>query len=223
MAKHYGLDGPRGTAFEKVALSDDRRGGLLAQASFHLLNSNGEDSHPIKRAVWVLDRLLDDPPAPPPPDVPELDPNKEGLVGLSLKQQLAMHRSKAACNDCHRGIDPWGVAFENYDALGIWRTAAKVRQKGKRLKTVAVDSSAELPDGTAVKGPQALRRYLLEKRAPQFARGFVRHLLTYALGRSLEVTDGPFVDKLTDEFIKTGYRIKPLVLAIVDSPAFRTK
>ena len=123
LAKHYGIQGPRGAAFEKVQLSpEDRRSGLLTQGSFLLANSNGEDSHPIKRAVWVLDRLLDSPPAPPPPDAPELDTDQPDLAGLSLKQQLEAHRKKDACNNCHRGIDPWGVVFENYDAVGLWRT-----------------------------------------------------------------------------------------------------
>ena len=96
LAKHYGLQGPKGSEFQRVELTDRRRGGLLTHASFHLINSNGEDSHAIKRAVWLLDRLLDDPPAPPPPDVPDLDREKKELAGLSLKRQLELHRTKQA-------------------------------------------------------------------------------------------------------------------------------
>ena len=116
LANHYGLAGPRGGRFARVALTpDDRRGGLLSQGSFLLANSNGEDSHPIKRGVWLLDRLLDSPPPPPPPDVPELDPQQADLAGLSLKEQLEVHREKQACNSCHLGIDPWGIEFSQWE------------------------------------------------------------------------------------------------------------
>lgn len=220
LANHYGLDGPMGQSFERVALvPEQRRGGLLTQGSFLLANSNGEDSHPIRRAVWVLDRLLDDPPAPPPPDVPELDPKNPKLAGLSLKQQLEQHRAKEACNNCHRNIDPWGVAFESYDAVGLWRTEVIARNRRK----APVDTSAELPDGTEVDGVQQLQEYLLTHKRDQFARSVVKRILTYALGRSLELTDEKTVEELTAQFVQDDFRLNGLITEIVTSHAFQTK
>lgn len=220
LAQHYGIDGPMGQQFERVALtSDQRRGGLLTQGSFLLANSNGEDSHPIRRAVWVLDRLLDDPPAPPPPDVPELDSTNPSLASLSLKQQLELHREKEACNNCHRGIDPWGIAFESFDAVGLSRTEVIARNR----KTAPVDTSAVLPDGTEVDGVQQLQDYLLTNKRQQFARSLVKRLLTYALGRSLELADEETVDQLTAAFAKDDYRLSSLIVGIVGSDAFQTK
>ena len=220
LALHYGIEAPMGQQFERVELtSDQRRGGLLTQGSFLLANSNGEDSHPIRRAVWVLDRLLDDPPAPPPPDVPELDPKNSSLAGLSLKQQLELHREKEACNNCHRGIDPWGVAFEGFDAVGLKRTQVT----GRNRKPSPVDTSATLPDGIEIDGVEELQEYLLKHRRDQFARSLVRRLLTYALGRGLELADQPTVDQLTDEFESQDHQLGALIAAIVSSEAFQTK
>ena len=132
LAKHYGLPDPGSSQFARVALrGNENRGGLMTQGSFLLINSNGEDSHPIKRAVWILDRLLDDPPAPPPPDVPALESEKADLASLTMKRQLELHRQKASCNSCHRGIDGWGIPFENYDAIGRWREFGLRMVKGK--------------------------------------------------------------------------------------------
>jgi hypothetical protein len=220
LAQHYGIDGPMGRQFERVALSpDQRRGGLLTQGSFLLANSNGEDSHPIRRAVWVLDRLLDDPPPPPPPDVPDLDPKSPNFAGLSLKQQLELHREKEACNNCHRGIDPWGVAFESYDAVGLWRTEVR----GRNRKPAPVDTSLTLPDGNELNGVQQLQDYLLTHKRQRFARSIVKRLLTYGLGRSVELADEATVDELTARFEKDDYRLGKLIADIVASQPFQTK
>lgn len=194
LAKHYGMTGPRSSAFERVAIGEERqRGGLLGQAAFLLSNSDGEQPHPIKRAVWILDRLLDSPPAPPPPDVPELDPDNPNLAGLSLKEQLAAHRNKEACGNCHRGIDPWGIPLENFNAVGLWQTESTVRRtskgKGKGTKGASVDASSVLPDGTELGGVGELKAYLRESRRELFARAVVRRLASYALGRSLDLND----------------------------------
>lgn len=224
LAEHYGLSGPRGIAFEHVELcSADRRGGLLTQGSFLLANSNGENSHPIKRAVWVLDRLLDTPPAPPPPDVPELDPEEPNLAGLPLKQQLEIHRQKEACNSCHRGIDPWGIALENYDAVGNWREKFASVKRGKKQKALLVDAVANLPDGTTVAGADELKQYLLKERRQQFAETIVKRMLSYSLGRSLEWTDREAVSSLTGGFTENEYRLRALITEIVQSEVFQMK
>ena len=223
LARHYGITAPLSGDLQRVALEgDSHRGGLLTHGSFLLSNSNGGDSHPIKRAVWLLDRLLDDPPPPPPPDVPDLDPNQPDLAKLSLKQQLETHRQKEACNHCHRRIDPWGVAFENYDAIGKWRTVVPASRKNKRKKK-PVDSVAALPDGSTVQGVAELKTYLVDRKSGQFARALVKRLLTYGLGRTLEFTDKKTVEALTRQFIEEEYRLSKLITAIVRSESFGTK
>ncbi|MCA9067874.1 MAG: DUF1588 domain-containing protein, partial [Planctomycetaceae bacterium] len=206
-------------------------GGVLGQSAFLLSNSNGESSHPIKRAVWILDRLLDSPPAPPPPDVPELDADSPDLAGLSLKQQLAIHRQKESCANCHRGIDPWGVPLENFDAIGRWQTEIVTKHpsaKGKRKaqakqNTVPVDAVSELPNGTEISGFESLKTHLVEHRKELLARSIVKRLATYGLGRSLDQGDQTNVQSLTKNFIAGDFRIKPLIVDIVQSQMFQTK
>ncbi len=223
LAGHYGIPLPPGGDMQRVELPEgSHRGGLLTQGSFLLSNSNGEDSHPVKRAVWVLDRLLDDPPAPPPPDVPDLDPSRPNLAKLSLKQQLEVHRKKEACNNCHRKIDPWGVVFENFDAVGRWRTVVTGPRKKKRGRQ-PVDAAVGLPDGRQVDGVEGIQEYLVEAKSRQFARALVKRLLTYSLGRSLEYSDRRMVDSLTRGFIESDYRLGRLIVAIADSRPFLTK
>ena len=227
LAKHYGLSGPKSQKFEKVALNDRRPGGLLAHAAMHLANSNGEDSHPIKRAVWIRERLLHDPPAPPPPNVPSLDPSNPNFAKLPVRKQLEVHREDPACNDCHRGIDPWGIALENFDAVGQWRDVIR-RPEGKRRKKsefdeTPVESKTTLPGGKTVNGVEELKTFLLTDRRDQFAHAFVTKLTTYALGRSLDLTDQPEIEKLTHNFAESGYLIQPLVREIVASRLFRNR
>lgn len=221
LAKHYGIDGPRSSRFERVTLpADDPRGGLLGQGAFLLANSNGEDSHPIKRAVWILDRLLDSPPGSPPADVPDLDAESPDMAKLSLKEQLAIHRSKESCAACHRGIDPWGIPLENFDATGRWRT--EVLRHGKRPQ-VAVAASSELPDGTTISGVRELKKYLMAERREWFAKALVRRLMAYGLGRSLDIGDSQNVDHLTASFTANHFRLKQLIVDFVQSESFLTK
>ena len=226
LAHHYGVPLPPGGDMQRVQLPEgSHRGGLLTQGSFLLSNSNGEDSHPIRRAVWLLDRLLDDPPAPPPPDVPDLDTNQPDVARLSLKQQLELHRKKESCNNCHRRIDPWGVVFENYDAVGRWRTVVTGPRK-KRRPRQPIDAAVKLPDGTGIDGVDGdggLKAYLVEVQGKAFARALVRRLLTYSLGRSLEYTDREAVDTLAAGFIKSDYRLRELIVAISVSRPFTSK
>tara|TARA_R110002072_G_scaffold302710_2_gene487811 strand:- start:436492 stop:439068 length:2577 start_codon:yes stop_codon:yes gene_type:complete len=228
LARHYGMTGPRSSEFERVALVEQRqRGGLLGQGAFLLSNSDGEQAHPIKRAVWILDRLLDSPPAPPPPDVPELDSASPNLAGLSLKEQLAAHRDKEACGDCHRGIDPWGIPLENFNAVGLWQTESTIRRAGKAKAKVTtgapVDASSVLPDGTKIVGLDELKVYLRENRRDLFARAVVRRLATYALGRSLDLGDRKTIDELTTVFIESDFRLNQLIVSLVKSDSFLTK
>ena len=224
LAKHYGLpetDWPAGVAFERVALKrDGRRGGLLTQGGILLANSDGEQSHPIRRAVWLLDRVLGSPPAPPPPDVPELDGNSPQLRNLSIRQQMEVHREKAACANCHRDIDPWGIAFEEYDAVGAWRDQWRANPKAKPQP---VEALAELEDGTKLSGMAGLKAHLLQHETDRFSRALTEKMLAYALGRSLEFSDDDTVEALTQRFAKGDYQLRGLITSIVQSEEFLTK
>ena len=227
LAKHYGIGHPsgrpRGGDFEVVQLQpEDQRGGLLTQASFLMINSTGEDSHPIRRAVWVLDRLLGDPPLPPPPDVPELNSEQPDFASLSLKQQLELHRTKSACNDCHRGIDPWGIPLESFDAVGLRRSFVNKRVD-RKSKKVVVDDQAILPNGTRIDGIEGLKRYLLEREKERFSRSLVTKLLGYSLGRSLVFEDRLTIEKLVESFEANDYRLSDLIVAIAQSETFQAK
>lgn len=214
LARHYGVEGVIGNAYRQVAMTEEIRGGLLGQSSVLMLGSTGKDSHPIRRAVWLRDRLLNDPPAPPPPDVPDLDETNPDFAKLTIREQLEVHRNKESCASCHRGIDPWGIALENFDAIGLFRT--EVHEK----PVVAIDT---LPNGTELDGVVSLKKYLVENRSEDFARAFVSRLAVYALGRNLELSDEDLIDDLTKEFTRDDYHIMALIQNLVASDAFLTK
>ncbi|MDP7015972.1 MAG: DUF1592 domain-containing protein, partial [Pirellulaceae bacterium] len=225
LARHYGVEGPRGGGFERVALDgEQRRGGLLSQASFLLANSTGEDSHPVKRGVWIRSRLLDNPPPPPPPNVPPLEAENPNFAKLPLKEQLKAHRNHAACSSCHRGIDPWGVALEQFDAVGLRRTEVVRRTgRGKKKQTLTpVDATTKLPDGSELSGVDDLRKHLLTKKKKRFARALTSKMLSYALGRSLELGDQPTVDRITVQFLASDCRLSKLIELIAIDETFRT-
>ena len=170
--------------------------------------------------MWLLDRVLGTPPAPPPPDVPELDGNSPELRNLSIRQQMEVHREKAACANCHRDIDPWGIAFEEYDAVGRWRENWRANPKAKPQP---VDALAKLADGTELTGIAGLKQHLLEHETDRFAAALTRKLLAYALGRSLEFSDDAAVSALTQRFEKGDYQLRALITGIVQSEDFLTK
>ena len=226
MARHYGIEGVRGRNFRRVVLTGERavrRGGLLTQASILLGTSTGVDAHLIKRGVFVRKRLLGDPPAPPPPNVPELETAAEDFASLPVREQLERHLKDTACADCHRGIDPWGYALQEFDAVGKWREEVVRPKNGKDRITLPVDARAKLPDGREVNGIDELKAYLLEHREEQFARALVSKLLTYALGRSLKFSDQSVIDILTKDFLKNDLRLAELVKSIAVSAMFQTK
>lgn len=223
LARHYGMQGPDSYQFQRIQLEDDAtRGGLLTQGSYLMINSDGEDSHPIKRGVWIRERLLNDPPAAPPADVPALESGNAEFESLSIQRQLELHREKESCNQCHKDIDPWGIPFENFDAIGKWRTEVKrVVGKGKIIQA-ELSNTTTLPDGDEISGSLELQQYLVERQSDRFARALVTKTLTYALGRTLEWTDNRTVDKLTVQFISDDYNIRKLLVAIVQTEAFKT-
>jgi hypothetical protein len=217
LAKHYGLSGPKSQFFERVSLKGTNRpGGLLGHASTHLAGSDGADSHPIKRAVWIREHLLHDPPNPPPPDVPDLEASVPNFEKLSIREQLEVHREKAACAECHRNIDPWGIALERFDAIGLPREKTATRKK-------PVSSDTVLPGNHPIAGLADLQKYLLNQRRDQFAHALVTKMLIYALGRDVELKDQPLIKELSKSFAKNDYRLNALMANIVKSQPFLSR
>jgi hypothetical protein len=210
LARHYGMEGVRGSAFRRVPVSRERRGGILTHASILTLTSNPTRTSPVKRGKWVLDNLLGEPPPPPPPGVPEFPEADAAQVAGTLRQRFEQHRAPNACGSCHSRIDPLGFGLENYDAVGRWRT-----HDGDS----PVDAAGVLPDGRRFRGPAELKQ-LLASRKDEIARAFAEKLLTYALGRGLARTDRPAVDKIVAQAKQDDYRIRSFVLAVAESDPF---
>jgi hypothetical protein len=223
LAKHYEIEGVYGQAVQKVTLpADKHRGGLLSQASILLINSTGADSHPVRRAVWIRDRLLNDPPAPPPPNVPSLQDADPKFHELSVREQLEIHRTQESCNRCHKNIDPWGIALENFDAVGRWRTET-TRKVGDETKPFPVNSTETLPGGHVVEGVDGLKKHLVNDQKQAFAASLVSRLLTYALGRTLELGDQDAVQLISQQLESDDFRMNRLIHHIVNSVPFQTK
>lgn len=219
LSRHYGIDNPvRGLSFQKVSAPANRGGGVLAMGAVLQGYSNGEDAHAVNRGVWLRARLLGDPPSEPPPDAGSLaDQSEEDQTSLSVKQALEKHRSVAACNDCHRNIDPWGIAMEGFDAVGLPRD--QILRIGKDRRMVPVVKQTKI-DGTAIDGLADLKRYLREQRADDFAYGFSRHLFSHALGRKPDYRDDEQIKELQTAFAENDHRLRDLIKAIVTSPEF---
>ncbi|MDB4540647.1 DUF1592 domain-containing protein, partial [bacterium] len=215
LARHYGIRDVFGPHFQRVdANSANQRGGLLTGAAVMAMNSDGSDSNPLKRGVWLLERILDDPPPPPPADVPEVDLTDPRILEMTLKERILDHRNQAACISCHSRIDPWGIAFENYDALGSFRT---------HVQNVPIDATSTLFNKQSLAGIDGLKSYLLSERQDQFTRAIVHKMTSYALGRPLTFSDRADVDKLATNFRKSGDRMEDLIHIITGSEIFNAK
>ena len=209
----YRLEGVKGREFRKVKLNDPKRGGLLGQASVLTATSNGIETSPVVRGVWILENILGTPPAPPPPDVEPLEPDIRG--SKTIREQLANHRKIATCNECHRHIDPLGFALENYNPIGMWRYNYG-RNKPK------VDASDVMADGSKFDGIVSFKKILMDKK-DQFAQCLTEKMLIYATGRTMEATDRPEVERIVNELKDRGYGLKDLVMLVATSEPFLTK
>ena len=215
LARHYGIPEVYGQEFRKVAVGpESNRGGLLTTAAVMTMNSTGVDSNPLKRGIWLLERILYDPPPPPPPNVPEVDLTDPRILSMTQKERMADHRNQAACRSCHAKIDPWGIALENYDAIGSYRTT---------IKDKPVDATAVLYNSQELDGVGSMKDYLLAKRQDQFARAMVQKLSSYALGRPISFSDRGEIDKMTQELRESGDGLKDLVSIIIRSELFSNK
>ncbi len=210
LAEHYGIPDVKGSAFQKVSLKGIPRAGVLTQASILTLTSNPTRTSPVKRGKWIMENFLNEAPPPPPPNVPELEETAKESPGLSLRKQLELHRKSPGCASCHKTMDPLGLGFENFDAIGRWRD-----REGKSK----VDASGELPGGKKFNGPIELITILKGKKT-QFRRCLAEKLLTYALGRGLEYYDRCAVDKILKNMNQDNNRFSRMVIEIVRSQPF---
>jgi hypothetical protein len=224
LAEHYGIAGVSGPQFRRVSLDESHhRGGVLTHASVLTGTSDGHDGHPIKRGMWLLRNLLDERPPPPPPNVPDLDRADPKVRGLTIPQALAVHRESTACMGCHRKIDPWGLAFEEYDAIGNWQRDGTGAELRRRRTQHPIESDATLPGGAEVNGMKQLQSELLRTRKDTFRRTLLRKVMAYALGRSLTLADLEAADSLAPTLRDRGDRMATLVELIVASKVFQSK
>jgi mono/diheme cytochrome c family protein len=213
LAKHYGLPGVQGEQFRRVSLTGTPRGGILTQAAVLAVTSNPTRTSPVKRGKWILENILGTPPPPPPPGVEELKDDKKAELSGSLRQRMEQHRANPNCASCHQRMDPLGFGFENFDAVGAWRS-----REGKH----AIDSSGTLPGGQTFKGPTELRA-ILKQRQDVFTRCLSEKLLTYALGRGVERSDRCALDDIVKAAAKDNYKFSRLAIEIVKSDPFRKR
>ena len=227
LANYYGIDGVTGDQFQKVTLpADSPRGGLLGMAAIHAMGSDGIESSPVERGAWVLRHLLNDPPPPAPPNVPQL--SRLADKPLSTREKLAAHQEEAQCASCHRKIDPIGFGLENFNAAGKWRAAEHQltkNRKGKlqRSKTATpIDTSGKFHNGPAFADFDELRD-LIADREEDFARGFTEHLIEYALGRTFGFTDEDLANEIVTSAKRKEFSVSVFIHALVQSKAFQTK
>jgi hypothetical protein len=220
LARHYGLPTVTGGDLKRVALpAGSVRGGLVGQAAILTMNADGVDSHPIRRGVWIVDRLLGSPPPPPPPNVPDLNEEDPDLRGLTLKEKIERHREPGSCRDCHKRFDPWGIALENLDAVGRWRET--VAGHVKDAKPTPVDAEVQMPGAGTLDGAAELIRHLRERESERFTQALAHHMMTYALGRKLTLADRHAAGQVHARFARSGFQLRELILAVAESDAFK--
>ncbi len=213
LARHYGIPHVYGSRFRRVNLEPgSRRGGLLRQGSILTVTSYATRTSLVVRGAWILENLLGTPPPPPPANVPALADNTVA-ANLSVRQRLAQHRADPNCAGCHDVVDPIGFALENFDAVGRWR---------ERDESGLIDARGGLPDGRQIKGVAGLEEGLLD-RPELFVGTMSEKLLTYALGRGLEPTDGPAIRAVVRAAQADDFRLSSLILAIVKSTPFQMR
>ena len=215
LAQHYGIPNVTGRAFRRATLTDERRRGLLGQASILTVTSRPNRTSPVIRGKWILQNLLGVPPPPPPPNVPPLEERaRGGDVPKSMRERMAQHRANPVCASCHSTIDQAGFALENFDAVGRWRDLDAGFEP--------IDASGALPDGTKFNDVIGLRKALVANPDP-FVTVMTERLLIYALGRGLEPYDGPAVRAVVRGAAEQDYAFSSLILGIVRSVPFQMR
>ena len=214
LAKQYGIPDLYGSQFRRVALGPDldMRRGLLGKGALLTVTSQANRTSPVQRGKWFLETFLGvSPPDPPPGVETDLAPDPNAEAPLTLRARLEAHRANPVCSSCHNIFEPMGMALENFDAVGTWRT----HDAG-----VPVDPTGVIADGTPLEGVHSLREVLVE-RSDQFAKVVIEKLLTYALGRGVEYQDMPIVRSIAEGAADSNYQFSSILMGIVESPAFQ--
>jgi Protein of unknown function (DUF1592)/Protein of unknown function (DUF1588)/Protein of unknown function (DUF1587)/Protein of unknown function (DUF1585)/Protein of unknown function (DUF1595)/Ca-dependent carbohydrate-binding module xylan-binding/Planctomycete cytochrome C len=214
LARLYGIENVQGDQFRRVSLKGTPRGGILTQGSILTITSHATRTSPVKRGLFVLDNILGTPPPPPPPNVPPLKEENAAELTGTLRQKMEKHRADPICASCHARMDPIGFGFENFDAIGRWRT---------KEGPFDIDASGQLVSGEKFKGPAELRTILLGARKDEFVHCLVEKMLTYALGRGLEYYDKCATEKIMRNLAQRDYRFSELILEIVRSVPFQMR
>jgi hypothetical protein len=231
LAKHYGLPPMSGSTLRKVSLpADSPFGGLLTQGAVLKVSSNGTTTSPVVRGAWVMERLIGKPPPPPPPSVPAVEPDIRGAK--TIRDLLAMHTKSQTCAACHAKFDPMGLALENFDILGGWRSRYRGLEEGDRVKGIdraghdfsytlatPVDASGTLLDGRHFKDIHELKA-ILAADDRQLARNLLQQFTVYATGTPVRYSDRSEIEALLDACAKDGYRVRDLLFALVQSRIF---
>ena len=245
LAAHYGIKGVHGHELRPVSITpEDHLGGLLTHGSVLVGNSNGTAPHPIYRAVWLREAILGDEVKDPPAEVPALTDSVGESVekALSIKELLELHRKKESCNDCHVRLDPWGIPFERYNAIGqfqpkVPKDGTKVRKmqnsrygEGETVEayqtyldsinTVEVMAEARVPHGPRVDGLIGLKRHLIRNRKDDIAKNMVKRLMTYGMGRELTYHDRYEVEKIFERSKENHHQLQDLIVLICQNQTF---
>ena len=209
VASYYDLAARTESGFKFVAIKHENQnlGGVLSQAGILAGLSDGRESNPVKRGAWLARKIIAEPPDDPPPNVPDLE---EDTKHLPLRERLEQHRNQPGCAKCHSGIDPWGLPFEQFDAGGLF-------------KKNSVDARSTLPDRTEITDVNGLKAYLSNERIDQVAFSFLKHLTSYAIGRSLTYNEIEFLREKGVELKADGYRMQEMFRFVIKSKMFLEK
>ena len=221
LCEFYGLAEPKTSGFQRVALRPGQhRGGLLTMGAILGLTSDGTRHRPVHRGVWISEAIFGKSPPPPPANVDPIEPNPPDSPKATIRQKLDAHNQNPNCAACHRNIDPLGLAFDQYDAIGQWRTHERVA-KGTG-EAPPVNASGRMPNGRPFTDAAQFKQLLLDDR-DGFLRAFVEHLCTYALRRVLTIDDREDIQSIVDEAKKNQYRLQDIVRAVALSELIRKR
>ncbi len=231
LAEHYGLAPLRGSSMRKVQVPQNSPyGGLLTSGAVLKITSNGTSTSPVLRGAWIMERIIGQPPPPPPPSVPAVEPDIRGAK--TIRDLLALHTRNESCAGCHAKFDPVGLALENFDILGGWRTRYRGTDEGETVKgidragheyayTLAtnVDAKGSLPDGQSFSEIRDLKA-ILGAAPRQLARNLLHQFTVYSTGTPVRFSDREEIEALLDRCAPTGYRVRDLLLELVESRIF---
>jgi hypothetical protein len=211
LARHYGIKNVLGNRFQRVQLTDPNRFGLIGKAGILTMTALANRTSPVARGKYILEVLVGSPPPNPPPNVPKLTEAGNGGPVLSVRERMEAHRANPACNACHQIMDPIGLALENFDPVGQWRT---------RDGWLPINPEGTMYDGSRVDGPISVRQAVL-RHSEAFITNFTQNLLAYGVGHVLDYHDMPAVRSIAHQAAKDNNRFSSFILGIVRSPLFQ--